>query len=154
MKTKNFTFRIVWPWTSCATLTYILPTYCWHFSCFILSPQKNLTQHFPPSPWKNCVCWWFQNPEWTGLLFNSLTLAHDRGGRRHRFRQVHRLQDSRWHGWSEWGDRALVLVLYYLNCWLIEMLAERQKRGFMMDIGLVLSPLWNCLSASWSSQKS
>ena len=119
MKTNqptNFTFRIVSAWTSCPTLTYTLPTYCWHFSCFILSPQKNSTQHFPPSPWKNCVCWWFQNPEWTGSLVNSLTLAHDRGGRRHRFHQVHRLQDSRWHGWSEWGDRALVLVLYYLNC--------------------------------------
>ena len=116
MKTKNFTFRIVWAWTSCATLTYILPTYCWHCSCFILSPQKTSTQHFPPSPWKNCVCWWFQNPEWTGSLVKSLTLAHDRGGRQHRFRQVHRLQDSRWNGWSEWADRALVLVLYYLNC--------------------------------------
>lgn len=31
------------------------------------------------------------------------------------------------------------------------MLAERQRRGLMMNIGLALSPRWNCLSVSWSN---
>ena len=53
---------------------------------------------------------------------------HDRGGRRHRFRQVHCLQDSRWHAWSEWGDRALVLALYYLNCSSCPRWTQRRNR--------------------------
>ena len=44
---KNyFSFFHLWP---CVTLTYILPTYCWHFSGFIL--LKTIST-FPPSLWK------------------------------------------------------------------------------------------------------
>ena len=37
IKQRIFSLPYYWP---CVTLTYILPTYCWHFSGFILSPEN------------------------------------------------------------------------------------------------------------------
>ena len=69
---KNyFSFFHLWP---CVTLTYILPTYCWHFSGFIL--LKTIST-FPPSLWKNSTRR-LQNSKRTGCSVQSGSVARDR----------------------------------------------------------------------------